>query len=208
MAESREDGLIGDPVPLGLVAFGTSAFAAGTVLAGWWPNPARDLMLILPTLIIFGGIAQFVTAMWSYARGHTLAATFLGAFGSLFALSAIVDLALVVPGRIAIGAGRASVGPLGVVAGCFAFIALFVALGMWRRSLGFALTSLALTISLGFFTWSLFAQGNVLLAEIGGWVALISGFLGLITGAVNGLGFGLGVDHPVTLRLPGLHRAA
>src|ERR1051326_7073651 len=96
---------IGSPVALGLVAFSTSAFTLGTVLAHWWSDPGGDLMLIAPVLLVFGGIAQFVAAMWSYARGSTVTATFLGSFGSLFAMVAIGDL-LASAGRVAVGAGR------------------------------------------------------------------------------------------------------
>lgn len=198
-------GGIGSPVALGLVAFSTSAFTLGSVLAHWWSDPTGDLMLLVPALLVFGGIAQFVAAMWSYARGSTLTATFLGSFGSLFAIVAFGGL-LAGAGRVSLGAGSSAFGPLGVLVGCFGFIALIVAAGIWKESLGLALTSLAMAIALFFAAWSLFAAGDLLLAQIGGWLGVVTGILGFATAATTALG--LGLDRPMAIPRLGVFRAA
>src|SRR5262252_6939695 len=79
---------VGDPLPLGLVAFAISTFAIGAILAGWWADPGAQLALALPLATGFGGLAEFVAGMWSSARGQPRAAplpglvcAFLGGMG-------------------------------------------------------------------------------------------------------------------------------
>jgi succinate-acetate transporter protein len=194
----------GNPVPLGLLAFSTSAFTLGTVLAGWWPSPARSSLFLLAMLIIFGGIAQFVAGMWSYSRGSTLVATFLTCFGAMFALVGFGGLLAV--GRAQLVVLAPALGPLAVAVGCFGFIALVVAIGTWRSSFGLSVTSLALTISLFFVAWSLFAVGNGALAQVGGWFGVIAGILGFATAAATALS--LGLDRPIAIPHIGIRRAA
>ncbi|HZU16092.1 MAG TPA: GPR1/FUN34/YaaH family transporter [Candidatus Dormibacteraeota bacterium] len=188
---------VGDATPLGLVAFGISIFTIGTMLAGWWPTPASGLTVTVPLLIFFGGVAQFIAAMWCYARGQTLPATFFGVFGSLFAISGLFELiaannalaiVLAVTGQ-RLGLGMLPVlGPLGVMFGCFGFVALFIAASSASRHAGVGLTSLALAVALFFLAWAAFAQGNHLLSAIAGWAAVVSGFLALVTAAMLSLG--------------------
>lgn len=188
---------IGDATPLGLVAFGISIFTIGTILAGWWPTRASGLAVTVPLLIFFGGVAQFIAAMWCYARGQTLPATFFGVFGSLFAISGLYELmaannalaiVLAVTGQ-RLGLGTLPVlGPLGVMFGCFGFVALFIAASSASRHAGVGLTSLALAVALFFLAWASFAQGNQVLSAIAGWAAVVSGFLALVTAAMLSIG--------------------
>jgi uncharacterized protein len=192
--------VLDNPVPLGLIAFATAAFTTGTVLAGWFSIGRSGMVVIAPLLLIVGGVAQFVAAMWCYARQRAVAATFFGVFGSLFAVVAIY-------GMTAPAAGRPTMvlllGPLGVGAGCFAFVALLLALGLAPTNIAFSLTSFVLFLSLFFLTWSLFAEGNNLLGAIGGWILLISGFFGFLTAA----GVTMGREMPAPKGLPGMRRA-
>ena len=172
--------VLDDPVPLGLVAFATAAFVTGTILAGWWPLGRIDMAFVGPLIFIFGGIAQFVAAMWCYARHQAVAATFFGAFGSFFAATALY--AMQAPAVIRLVTVNL-LGPWGVGVACLAFVAFFLAMGLFRHNVGFGVTSLALGIALFFVAWSLFARGNIILGTIGGWVMLISGLFGFLTAA-------------------------
>jgi hypothetical protein len=80
---------------------------------------------------------------------------------------------------------------MAVVAACFCFVALFVAAGAMLPSPGPGITSLALAVSLFFVSWSLFAQGDMLLMAIAGWAAVVSGALALLSAAAVAMGSGL-----------------
>jgi len=185
---------VGDPTPLGLVAFATSILTAGTVLAGWWPRPALQLAAIVPLLIVFGGVTQFVAAMWSYGRGQTLAGTFFGAFGSFFAGAGVYLLVLqhgaVLGGAAAPALARDALGPFGVALACFAFIALFVAIASVPTNLGLSATSVLLTGGLILLAWAFFWQGNAVLTALGGWFGIIAGVLAFGTAAAMSIGTG------------------
>jgi succinate-acetate transporter protein len=174
------DEILDDPVPLGLVAFATAAFVSGTILAGWWPVGRVDMAFVGPLVFLFGGVAQFVAAMWCYARHQAVAATFFGIFGSFFA--AVAFYAMEAPAVIRL-VTDAILGPWGVGVACLAFVAFFLAVALSRHNPGFAVTSLVLGIALFFVAWSLFARGNAVLGAIGGWVMLISGLFGFLTAA-------------------------
>lgn len=77
---ARNMAVTADPQPLGLVGFAAATFTVSTVLAGWFG--AEGLVAAIPVLIVFGGIAQFLAGMWSYARGNVLGTVAFGSFGS------------------------------------------------------------------------------------------------------------------------------
>jgi succinate-acetate transporter protein len=183
----------GRPTPLGLVAFGIPAFALGTVLAGWWTAPAVQAAALVPILIAFGGIVQFIVAMWAYRTGETLAATFFGAFGGLFATLGLYVLVTGSALRTGIPAWAlvSAMGPAAVIAACFCFVALFIGAGAMLSNPGVGVTSLVLGASLFFASWALFAQGDALLVAIAGWIGLISGGVGLLSAAGMALGSGI-----------------
>lgn len=77
---ARNMAVTADPQPLGLVGFAAATFTVSTVLAGWF-GP-EGLVAAIPVLIVFGGIAQFLAGMWSYARGNVLGTVAFGSFGA------------------------------------------------------------------------------------------------------------------------------
>lgn len=126
-------------------------------------------------------------------HGDTLAATFFGSFGGLFATLGLYVLMTgsALHAGIPTWAMVSAMGPAGVVAGCFAFVALFIGAGAILSTPGVGITSLALAVSLFFVSWSLFAQGNAVLTAIAGWAGLVSGALGLVSAAAVAIGSGL-----------------
>lgn len=183
----------GDPMPLGLVAFALSTFAVGTILAGWWADPGAQLALALPVFTAFGGVTQFVAAMWSFGRGQTIGATFFGTFGALwgavgmYQLPAIRTAAAAVVGE---GIATTALGPFGVALACLCFVALFVAFASLSWNMGLSATAFALALALLCLAWAAFAQGNTLLEAIAGWAGMTSGALGFATAAMLCIGGG------------------
>jgi len=191
--ESQRAVASGDPMPLGLVAFALSTFAMGTILAGWWADPGAQLALALPVFTVFGGVTQFVAAMWSFGRGQTISATFFGTFGALwgavgmYQLPAIRSAAAAVVGE---GIATTALGPFGVALGCLSFVALFVAAASFSWNTGLSVTAFTLALALICLAWASFAQGNTLLEAIAGWAGMTSGAIGFATAAMLCIGGG------------------
>lgn len=183
----------GDPMPLGLVAFALSTFALGTILAGWWADPGAQLALALPIFTAFGGVTQFVAAMWSFGRGQTIAATFFGTFGALWGAVGMYQLPAIRAAAAAVvgeGIATTALGPFGVALGCLCFVALFVAFASLSWNTGLSATAFALALALLCLAWASFAQGNTLLEAIAGWAGMASGALGFATAAMLCIGGG------------------
>ena len=175
---------VGDPLPLGLVAFAISTFAIGAILAGWWADPGAQLALALPLATAFGGVTQFVAGMWSFVRGQTLAATFFGTFGAFWGGIGLYQLVAVRANvGTAVGGGIATtaLGPFGVVLACLCFIALVVAIASVSWNAGLSATSFAVAVALFCLAWASFAQGNTVLEAIAGWAGMVSAVAAFVT---------------------------
>lgn len=172
--EARSKMRTGEAIPLGLVGFATATFAAGSVIAGWWPQ--ASMALVIPVLLIFGGIAQFVAAMWSYANADTLSATAFGAFG---AFNVTFSIFFLMQHSGALGPA-VSFGPLAVWIACFAFIAFFLSLAALARSTGLFAVLLSLAVGYALLSAGYFAMqpGNTTtVAHVGGWFLIVSATL-------------------------------
>ena len=75
-------GVIADPVPLGLAAFGITTLMLSAVNSGW--IGAAAVSAVLPMAVAFGGGAQVLAGMWAFRRGNTLAATAFTGFGAFW----------------------------------------------------------------------------------------------------------------------------
>jgi succinate-acetate transporter protein len=161
----------GEPIPLGLLGFATATFTAGTVIAGWWPQ--SSMSLVVPVLLIFGGIAQFVAAMWSYANADTLAATAFGSFGAFNTTFAIFFL---LQHSGALGP-VVSLGPQAVWIACFAFIAFYLAFAALSRSTGLVAVLFTLAVGYALLSAGYFAMqpnNTSILYHVSGWFLIIS----------------------------------
>ena len=75
-------GLIADPAPLGLAAFGMTTLMLSAVNAGWIGAAATSAVLAMA--VAFGGTTQLLAGMWAFRRGNTFAATAFTAFGAFW----------------------------------------------------------------------------------------------------------------------------
>jgi len=75
-------GLIADPAPLGLAAFGMTTLMLSAVNAGWIGAAATTAVLAMA--VAFGGTTQLLAGMWAFRRGNTFAATAFSAFGAFW----------------------------------------------------------------------------------------------------------------------------
>lgn len=184
--ELNAQATVADAAPLGLAAFAASTFTLGAVAAGWGAitgaGPTGFSFLgTIPMLIIFGGIAQFVAAMWAFRKGDTFWATFLGVFGSLYATLGISFLLL--------GATNIPVGVLvpsvveGVAVAMFAFIAAYLTWAAVRVSMVMVGVLGFLTAALALLSTALFVGGGFLVLMVAGYCAIASGLLAFYASA-------------------------
>ncbi len=161
---------VADAAPLGLAAFAATTFVLGATAAGWGEitsvGPGISpigFIAAVPTLIIFGGIAQFVAAMWAFRKGSTFWATFLGVFGSLYATVGLGVLigasAIATAGGIPFGVISPSVAG-GVSIAMFAFIAGYLTWAAMGESSVMVWVSAFLTASLALLSAAFFIGGG------------------------------------------------
>ena len=79
IAASPEAPTIADPAPLGLAALSLPLFALSWINIG--QAKATVLPVVLTTILLYGGIGQFVVAMWEVRRGNTFGVAAFGTFG-------------------------------------------------------------------------------------------------------------------------------
>jgi len=75
---------VGDPTPMGLFGFATGTLVMGFVLSGL--TPLTGLPAVIPSVLIFAGIGQFVAGLFAFAKGNSFAGTALCSFGANYVL--------------------------------------------------------------------------------------------------------------------------
>lgn len=182
--QSRAKAMTGEPIPLGLLGFATATFAAGSVIAGWWPQ--ASMALVIPVLLVFGGLVQFIAGMWAYAKADTLSAT---AFGSFGAFNVTFSIYFLLNHAGALGP-TVSYGPLAIWIAGFAFIAGILSFGALGRSTSLAAVLFSLCVGYGLLSAGYFAQqpnNTSLLYHVGGWFLIVSATLAFYTAAAVAL---------------------
>lgn len=179
--EERAMVTVGDPSPLGLWAFATGTWIIGTVIGGAFGAPAAAtaqagaggaapafaaLTAVVPVLLFFTGIAQFIAGLFAYRRASTLMATAFCCFGA-FAVSAAFAFLLQAWGLLPSPIGGSSQVLLGFLYESFGFIALALAFAAARINM----TTVAWlgTLCVGFV---LAGIPNLAAAQSGAWIAI------------------------------------
>jgi succinate-acetate transporter protein len=78
-ARAVDASVLADPAPLGLTALSLPLLALSLINIG--AVTATALPVFLTTALIFGGVGQFVVAMWEVRRGNTFGVVAFGTFG-------------------------------------------------------------------------------------------------------------------------------
>lgn len=99
-------GVVADPAPLGLAAFGITTLMLSAVNSGWIGAAATTAVLSMA--IAFGGSAQVLAGMWAFRRGNTFAATAFTSFGAFWLSYFLLVNFFLGPVTKAGGAGEAS----------------------------------------------------------------------------------------------------
>ena len=172
-----------DPVPLGLVGFAAATFTVSTVLAGWF-GP-EGLVAAIPVLIVFGGIAQFLAGMWSYARGNLLGTVAFGSFGSFnvaFGILLWMNQSHFL--GVALTTGDTNISLVsGVFVLMFAWIAGSLAFAALRESLSIAAILAFLSFAYLCDGVGLWIGGHNFITAIGGYSGIVSSILAFYVAA-------------------------
>lgn len=161
---------IAAPSILGLFGFAGATFMVASNNAGWWGDPKSQLILF-PFAAMFGGLAQFVAAVWSYRARDGLATAMHGVWGTFWLAYGIL-FSLFATGTL--------VQPVGTYMPAFGFwfivlcvVTIFGAIAATAKNAGLFLTLLFLAAGSGL--WAAAFIGNLhILQVIGGYVLVAS----------------------------------
>jgi succinate-acetate transporter protein len=171
------------PSILGLFGFAASTFIVAAFLAGWYggSRPAAAVLSnVAPFCLFFGGLAQFMAAMWAYRARDAVATAMHGtwgafwmAFGVFFTLLGAHVLHLATGGPGVMVPYSYWFYTLAVITGCGFFAALFRNAGLSAVLLALALGSACVAIG--------FDSGVTTWTHVGGYVLVVSAGLAVYT---------------------------
>ncbi len=81
MASAQHAEPIADPAPLAFAGFAASLFMLGLVYSNVL---GRDMSVVLPLALAFGGVVQVLAGMWEFRRGNTFGAVAFSAYGAFW----------------------------------------------------------------------------------------------------------------------------
>jgi uncharacterized protein len=165
---------IAAPSILGLYGFAGATFMVAANLAGWYGGPTSSHFLF-PFAAAFGGLAQFMAAMWAYRARDGLATAMHGMWGSFWMGYGLLNL-LFTLGVLTPPGGNGLFVELGY---WFIVLAVITWTGTWIA----AATNAALTLVLGFLAAGSTAAAIANLVNASGW-ATVAGWLFIISAVI------------------------
>lgn len=169
---------IADPSALGLWGFATGTWMTGTVIAGLFPDSASSG--VIPVLLVFAGLTQFIAGLFAFRRVNLLAATAFCAFGAFNVTTAMF---FGMQAAHVLGTSGPPVVLQGFLLESFGFIALILTLAALRTNA--ALVLVLATLTAGYVLAGIHSMygGLADIGHIGGWLLIISAALAYYTGA-------------------------
>jgi len=175
--EAVHQATLAESAPMALFGFATGTFLVALLLSGLMPA-ATGMMAVVPALLFFAGVGQFIGGLFALSRGSTFGATAFCSFGMgnvIVASYAWMQQAGVIP------TGTESTTLLGMGLFCFAYIALSLAIAALRTNVAYFLTVLALVPG-----YALVAATDVgaapVVGQIGGWFLIAAALLAFYSG--------------------------
>lgn len=137
--EAFHQAQIGDATPMGLFGFATGTLVIGFVLSGL--VPATGLPAVIPSVMIFAGVAQFVAGLFAFSKGNSFAGTAMCSFG---ANNVLVTSFIWMQSAGLIPKGHPEDILLGVGLCCLGYVSLALAIAAWKVNGAIFATILAL----------------------------------------------------------------
>jgi succinate-acetate transporter protein len=79
--ETASEAQIGDTGAMGLFGFGVGTTVIAWILSGWAAMPG-SLIAVVPALLVFAGIGQFVAGLYAFSRTNSWAGTAMCSYGA------------------------------------------------------------------------------------------------------------------------------
>ena len=155
---------IADPSPFGLTALALPLLALSLINIGWL-SPV-NIPVVLTTILIYGGVGQFVTSMWEVRRGNSFGVAAFGTFG-LFNVAVWHFLSFELPKIPPAQQGEASAFFIGL----WAIPALVLFIAALRTTLVVSIIFGLATLLFVFAAWG-DASGTQSLTKIAGWIGI------------------------------------
>ena len=169
--EAEHQAIIGDPAPMALFGFATGTFLIAMTLTGAWPMASA--IAVVPALLWFAGVGQFIGGLVSLVRGSTFGATAFCSFGMG---NIIVATFLWMQHAGMLPATGNATALLGIGLFCLAYIALMLTVAAMRANLAYGATIAALVPG-----YALVAVtdvgGPAVVGHIGGWFLVLAALL-------------------------------
>jgi succinate-acetate transporter protein len=169
--ETRSEARIGDSGAMGLFGFCVGTTLLAWVFSGWTPLPA-SLIAIVPALLVFAGVGQFIAGLYAFSRTHVWAGTALCAYGANYAILAMylwMQAGGLVPPI------HSNLLLMSVDLFCMGYISLALFVGALRINAVYALTTLMLVF--GYTLAGLQLQGSArVVGLLGGYFLLAASF--------------------------------
>jgi succinate-acetate transporter protein len=168
---------LGEPAPMGLFGFAVGTLIVGFVLSGL--TPYTSLPAVIPSLLIFAGLGQFIAGLFSLAKGNTFAATTMCSFG---ANNVLVSAFIWMQSAGLIPNSHDAAFLLGVGLCCFGYISLALMVAAMRLNMAFVLTLAALIPGYAL-TGIRYFGAPLVIGHIGGGFLLLAALLAFYTAA-------------------------
>jgi succinate-acetate transporter protein len=165
-AVARPASTIADPAPLGLAAFGLSAFVLSVFNAGLAPETAEGVVFGLA--LFYGGLVQVAAGLWEFVKGNVFGATAFCSYGafwmSFWYLTGYTDLS---------AAGADAAIGVGVFLLGWTIFTTYMTVAAWRTTSALFAVFVTLTMTFVCLTAGDFA-GNAGLTWLGGWLGILT----------------------------------
>lgn len=174
--EAEQEARIGDPAPMALFGFAIGTLLVAMVISGAWPTAA--LIAVVPALLWFAGVGQFIGGLFALARGSTFGATAFCSFGmgNIIAGTFVwMQTAGLIP------AAPAYMNMLGLVLMCLGYVAVMLTIASLRTNATYTWTVAALVP--GYVLAAVPDLGGAAwIGHIGGWFLMLAAVLAFYAG--------------------------
>ena len=162
---------LANAAPLGLAAFGITAFLASSGDANLWHQAGYEALL--PLALFYGGIVSILVGIMEFFSGDAIGVAFFGTFGAFWLA--------VWYGNTSKEAGGFRTG--GVFFMCFAAAAFIFWMAVMKRSMFHNLFGLLLTLTLIMAAYGSWGGGHAGAVKVGGWFGILTSLVALYMAA-------------------------
>jgi uncharacterized protein len=164
------DRMVANPAPLGLAAFGITAFLQSSADANLWHGVAGAE--VLGTALFLGGVISILVSVMEFLRGDAIGLTFFGTFGAFWLSSWYYNSEhLQAPGAA------------GVFCMVFAIAAFVFWMAVMKRSMHHNLFGFLLTLTLILEAYGNWGGGHSGALKTGGWIGILTALVALYMAA-------------------------